>query len=753
MSNASTPRGDVDIDLGRLASALWARRVRIIVAVAVAGVIALLIASAMSPLYRGEARILIEEREAPVTRTAETPAARDVILDDQAIASQVEVLRSSNLIRKVIADLQLDKLPEFDPAAEPSIVADLMVLLGLADNPLDEGSDRRVLTAFREKLEVYQVQNSRVIAIEFSSEDPELAANVANALASAYLEVQSGAKLASNADATAWLEPEIAELRERVQEAEAAVAKFRADSGLFLVAQDDTLSARQLADISGELSRVRAERADAEARAANVREALDEGRSTDTISSVLESQLIQRLRERQISIQSEIADLSATLLENHPQIRGLRSQLAGLETQIQNEIRKALASLESDAEVARLREEELVGQLNTLKANSAEAGVDEVELRALEREATAQRELLETYLARYREAVSRGDPNALPADARIIANAVAPEEPYFPKTVPIVVVVMLATALIYAIAVMLQELFSGRALRPAAPMVERAVVMAPVSSLHTEGTGTAAFDRPAEGSYTDRDLQQAVDADVARHMEQENAAEPDPEPVRRDTAREAAAVHAGVEEIAVGDVSRENEFAPRAIARRLIADRVSVIAGIAPEGDAASIGSVLLIRQLAAAGRRALLVDMTGSGAPSRLMTTGREVGVTDLLCGGISIAEAIHADRESAADIIPLGTADPERAMRGVYRIQMIIEALESAYDTVVVECGQADRDAVRRMVGRDNVALLLSVSEPDDEAVVEEMEALAEAGEGDAYILLAEEEPRNPLLNDSAA
>ena len=84
-----------------------------------------------------------------------------------------------------------------------------------------------------------------------------------------------------------------------------------------------------------------------------------------------------------------------------------------IEQQILGEIRKVLSSLESNAKVARIREEELTAQLNALKAGSAREGEEAVELRSLEREAAAQRELLETYLSRYREAASRTEPKAL----------------------------------------------------------------------------------------------------------------------------------------------------------------------------------------------------------------------------------------------------------------------------------------------------------------------------------------------------
>lgn len=106
-------------------------------------------------------------------------------------------------------------------------------MLGLKKNPLDLPPEERVLKEFEEKLQVYQVEKSRVIAIAFTSKDATLAAAIPSEMANVYLSLQSGAKLDSNSEASRWLEPEIANLREKVREAEAKVALYRAESACF----------------------------------------------------------------------------------------------------------------------------------------------------------------------------------------------------------------------------------------------------------------------------------------------------------------------------------------------------------------------------------------------------------------------------------------------------------------------------------------------------------------------------------------
>ena len=108
-----------------------------------------------------------------------------------------------------------------------------------------------------------------------------------------------------------------------MKEAEARVANFRAQSDLLIGQNNSVLATQQLSELSTELSRVRANRAAAEANAESVRAVLESGASLDALPEVLSSTLIQRLRERQVQLKADIADLSTTLLDNHPRIRAL----------------------------------------------------------------------------------------------------------------------------------------------------------------------------------------------------------------------------------------------------------------------------------------------------------------------------------------------------------------------------------------------------------------------------------------------
>lgn len=714
---------DVDIDLAGLFRAIWQRRGRVLLATVAFAGLAFVGANLMSPEYQGEARLLIESRQAEFsganqvqTQTADSP------FDESGIASQVQVLRSADLIKQVAREMKLYELPEFDPTAKPSAVSDVLVMLGIKKNPLDVPPEERVLNEFQKKLQVYQVEKSRVIAMQFTSEDPKLAAAIPNAMAKVFLSLQSGAKLDSNSEASRWLEPEIANLREKVRTAEAKVADYRASSDLLLTGETGgTFATKQLNDISTELARVRGERANAEARAENVRTALANGRAVDSLNDIVASPMIQRLKETESNIQGQIADLSTTLLDGHPRLKGLKSQLQGIRAQILGETKKILASLENEATVSQLRERQLVGQLNTLKANSAKAGEDEVGLRALEREATAQRQLLETYLARYREATSRSGENAAPADARVISQAVEPTEVSFPKVLPITIVAAFASFLVSCVVIMLSELFSGRALRPVGRREDEA------------------FDDVTP------EIQPAV-------------IQPKPETVARPVSAKAAPIVAREPVMAAATPEpaepefaepEEDDFSLASVAGHLITDDVRVAISVSPAGDEGSANAVALARLVAEEGRKIVLIDLTGSACPTRLMTqTADLAGITNLLVGEVPFTETIHADRLSDAHIIPQGDADPLLAMRGIERLQMIIDALANAYDTVLIECGPADVNAIRRVTRARDTQIIISAPSVGNEEIIELITGFGEAGFGEIVLMTGTgyPQPGNP-------
>jgi uncharacterized protein involved in exopolysaccharide biosynthesis/Mrp family chromosome partitioning ATPase len=477
-----------DVDLPTLGRALWRAKGWILGLALGAGFITFVALSMMRPLYTSEARILIQNDESAFTRPAEDTnrTLQQQVLDEQAVQSQVQVLTSRDLALDVVKALDLPNNPEFAKDEGVGLFRRILNAIGLRPSPKSE--EEKAANTFADNLEVFQLAKSSVISIEYISGDSPLAAKIANQLADSYVEWQRKEKLEQTKDATAWLSDQIEVLRKKVAESEAAAEQFRSSQGLYAGSNNVTLNAQQLSEINSQLILAKAQRSEAEARARLIQKMIDDGGDIDATPEVLKSELIGRLIEQRVQVQRELAQLSATLLPSHPRIKQLNSELADVRSQIRDEAKKIVQGLKNEAEVASARETSLRNSLNDTKAQASGQSDAEIKLRALEREAKANRDLLESYLARYRDASARHDMGSVPAQAAIVSRAHASILPSFPKRGPLSLLVMAATALLALSYVVARELIGApaegrQARRPIEPEVptRRAPVRSPVA--------------------------------------------------------------------------------------------------------------------------------------------------------------------------------------------------------------------------------------------------------------------------------
>src|SRR5580698_8680164 len=453
-----------ELDFVAIGHALSRKRNWIIVPTVLAAVLSIAAVNLITPRYKSEVRILIDGRENVFLR----PNDERNSLDAEAVTSQVQLLLSRDLARDVIKKDKLAELPEFDPVLRGfSPLKSLLALIGIGRDPLSLTPEERVLDAYYERFTAYAVDKSRVVVVEFQSRDPDLAARVANSIADGYLVLQQDARRDQARSAGQWLAGEIESLRKKVADAESRVEDFRSKSSLFVGTNNTTLSNQQMGELNTQLNNARALKSDAESKARLIREMLQTGRPIEA-SEVLNSELIRRLGEQRVTLRAQLAEQSSTLLDNHPRIKELKAQLADLDRQIRDEASKVSRSLDNDSRIAAGRVEGLSANLDQLKKQATSSNGQDVQLRALEREAKAQRDLLESYLAKYREATTRENIDAGPADGRIISRASVSNAPAYPKKLPIVLIATLATLLLSAGTILTGELLRMTAPRAAA---------------------------------------------------------------------------------------------------------------------------------------------------------------------------------------------------------------------------------------------------------------------------------------------
>ncbi len=715
---AETSRGEA-IDLSRLGRLLWRRRRWIVVPTLACAAAALVAVTTISPRYTGVAKVLLENQESYFTRPDKAVGTEpSADLDPEGVQSQAETVATTGLARKAVDRLQLAQRIEFNPPdpTNPMAIVWSLPAGGRAGRPED-----RLVDAFLSRLTVFPVTKSRVLQIEFSSSDPALAARGANMVAELYLDGQEQAKRDEAKAASAWLSAKIDELRGKVAEADSKVEAFRASSGLLAGANGMTVPSQQLADMTTQLATARSNQASAVAKAQSLRTMLRDGQ-LDEIPQVTRDDSLRRYVEQRVALKAQIAQESRILLPEHPRMKELDGELAGLDAEIRVEADKTVAALESDAKLAAADVDSLSASLARQSKTVASGNSDDVQLRALQLDAKTAGDQLESYLQKYREAVAREAENAAPADARIIASASDPREPTFPKKVPTILLGTLAGFFVSLGAVVAHVLLTDAAVT-AAPLRERERVEEQAPDLVEPAAAAPEAEIAPIAPVTSGETPSP--AQPPPQVAPTADAPPQPEPVASIAPAPDAAAPARVETDGVLTVAaladRLAEIAPKAGG--------ALTALIAGEQSGRAAGLALALgRRLAKRGRTALidLGDVPQSDeAGFDVEEEDGAVGLAELLDGRASFAEALHRDRLSDLDLIPAGVGAASLDTLGE-----ALSALAASYDFLIMHA--YDWRSPTAHAAREGVAVLAIAAPPPrlEAALAEAREAAAEDG-----------------------
>lgn len=648
------------IDLPQLLRAIARRKWWIIVPTCAAFALALAVVILLPARYTGVAKVLLENQESYYTRPDKAGAEQVPTLDPEAVQSEAETIASPDLARKAIAKLDLANRPEFNQAASTNPLSIALSILGLAGSASPQSGEARIVDAFLSRLTAFPVSKTRVLQIEFVSQDPELAARGANVVAQLFLEAQESAKKDEAKAASAWLALKIDELRGKVADADAKVENYRAQSGLLAGGNNMTVPGQQLADLNTQLAAARSAQSAALAKAQLLRAMLRDGRLME-VPELAKDESLRRYAEQRVALKAQIALESRTLLPGHPRMKELAAQLAGLDGEIRLAVDKAARGLENDARLAAAQVDSLNNALAAQSKTVASGNVDEVQLRALELEAHTARDQLESYMQKYREAIARDADNASPADARVISVASPPRSPTFPKKAETLALSTLAGLLLSTGIVVSQALLAGGSI---ATLVEAEAVAA---------------RREDEGASE-------------RHH-------------RSDDDRAPSDASAGASD---GDFRSAQALAERlaTIAR----PGVALLTLIAAEGSGNSLSTALAVARDLSGRGRTILVDLgqTQDWFGDALYRDGEadrgSLGMAELMAGDASFAQVMHRDLSSSLDVIPAGP--------GAFSsdgLDEVLDALAASYAFVVVHASDWRSDPA--LAAMDHVAKVVLV------------------------------------------
>lgn len=436
-ADASPGAPEETLDIVEYWRAIAKRRWSILGLTLLIAVLTALVVFAMRPTYRGTATLLIEQGKTKVVSIEEVYSSG--LIQREYYQTQVEILKSEELARKVVQKLKLTTHPDFDPRqAEPGLLARLNPFRDETE-PSEAEIQKSVVRAFKREIQVQLIRNSQLAQVSFTAHDKELAAKVPNVLAETFIESDLDARVAMTQKAAEWLRDRMGELRTKVDTAEKALQEYR-DRERIVDTKGLAMSgaSKQLEELTRGLVEARQKRAEAESGYALVQQikAGRTGLSYESIPAVLRHPLVQKMKEQEADADRRLSDAAKRYGPEHPRMIQARAELEGAKESTAKQVESVIAGLAKEFEVARANEAAIERALAQSKADIQGINRKEFQLGVLEREVAQNRNLYDMFVNRLKETSVAGDLQS--TVARVVDPAIVPSIPYAPKKAQIV---------------------------------------------------------------------------------------------------------------------------------------------------------------------------------------------------------------------------------------------------------------------------------------------------------------------------
>jgi len=688
---------------------LWRHRRLIVACTILTGGVAAFAAWSIAPLYLAEARVLVGVQEPRVLNIDAIMA--DVSPDAERVQNEGFILQSRALAKQVIDRLKLAENPDFNPAiGKPSFWASLNLGSYLrdrlsdwlpswlvewldtakrkpppADSPLTaEQSGNRLIDVLLSHVDVSTLGRSHVLSVKVEASNPRIAASIANTLADTYLDSQRSEKINAMDRVDKFLMGRIGELREQVRKSDQAVEDYRRTNGLYK-SGTGSVTAQQLTELNTQLLAAQSAKVETESRLQEAREMRKGGLGGESVPEVLRSPLITALKQQQADAERRAAELSASYGERNQVMRSARADAASISGRVSAEVAKIVDGLSREARAAAARYETLSQNFERLKSQMGAVNDKSIQLDALERDATVNRNLLEAMLNRAKQTMGSAD--ILQANAKLVSPAVPAEAPSYPPKALLVFLGTLGGLLVGAAIALLRE--SGDTTFRRADQIESmtgfpVIAMVPQVSVRTP-PATQVLRQPTA---------------------------PYSEALRR--------LHIGVE-----------------LSEGAVSPKTLLFSSAAPsEGKSVMVAS--LGRLLASNGKRILLIDCDWrSPRLHQIFRCSNRDGLASLLTeDGALLNEAVHHDALSGADVLPRSSH-----LLSSQRMRNLLEAFAPDYDFIILDTPPAlvtaDVLALARLV--EKVVFVVRWGHTQREAVLEALKQILEAQGNVAGIVMS--------------
>jgi len=447
-SNAAFLREEDDIDLAKYWAIVKQHRWNILGLMAVVTLLAVMMTFSLDNVYRATTTVLIESEQANIV------SIEDVYGVDTHgkgyFQTEFEILKSRELSERVVRKLGLTTHPLFDPRQQKEgfSLRSLIPTESKTETPTESEILYAVVKKMRTSLEVLPVPNTQLVHVTFESVDPELAAEITNALAEEYIASQLEAKLDVTVQAAGWLTERLGGLRQKLQESEARLQEYRESADIVDDGGMRKLGRGELEELTQRYVDATKTRSEAETLHLQV-QSMGPSASVEQLMSIPEvllDPLVQSLHEEKSLSDRKVAELGKRYGPKHPKMIAAKADAAEALSALDYQVRRVVKGFTTEYRGATQIERAVKSQIESAKERFQGVNRKEFKLIELEREVEANRQLYDMFLNRAKET---GEAEGMQtAHARIIDPAIAPRLPVKPNKQLIVFLAIAASVVL-----------------------------------------------------------------------------------------------------------------------------------------------------------------------------------------------------------------------------------------------------------------------------------------------------------------
>ena len=385
------------------------------------------------------------------------------------MATQVDIVGSDRVAQRVVKTLKLDENPETKARWLEATEG-----RGTMDGWLAESLQKR--------LDVRPARESNVINITYKGSEPDEAANVANAFAQAYLDINLALKTEPARIYAEWFDEQTKASRAKLEEAQTRLSEYQQKAGIVSSDERVDYETTKLADLSSQLTTVQGDTTDSQSKRSS---------RGDTIAEVMQSPLINGLKADVARQEAKVQEVSVRLGENHPERQRAESELAALKSRLSSETARINASIETTYRVGKDRERELQGAVGAQKARVLALNKQRDELNVYRRDVESAQRAFETVS----QSASQTRLQSLTNQTNVVRlnAATAPINPSSPKLLVNVLIAAFGGTLLGVACALLLEL-ANRRVRSAEDLVQ--MLELPVLASISSSAGAAKLGSP-----------------------------------------------------------------------------------------------------------------------------------------------------------------------------------------------------------------------------------------------------------------